>query len=33
MQVEGITWHALTLEPDQLDATKKLVTDTFGVWG
>ena len=30
MQVEGITWHALTLEPDELEATKKLITETFG---
>ena len=31
MQLEGITWHALTLDPDALEATKTLVTDTFGV--
>ena len=31
MQVDGITWHALTLEPAQFSATKKLVTDTFGL--
>ncbi len=31
MQVDGITWHALTLEPAQFAATKKLVTDTFGL--
>ena len=31
MQVEGITWHALTLAPDALEATRNLVTDTFGV--
>ncbi len=31
MQVEGITWHALTLEPEAFEATKNLVTDTFGV--
>ena len=30
MQVEGVTWHALTLEPDELERTKKLVTETFG---
>jgi predicted enzyme related to lactoylglutathione lyase len=31
MQLEGITWHALTLDPDALETTKNLVTDTFGV--
>ena len=31
MQLKGITWHALTLDPDALEATKTLVTDTFGV--
>ncbi len=31
MQVEGITWHALTLTPDALEETRNLVTDTFGV--
>ncbi|HEV3365018.1 MAG TPA: VOC family protein [Acidimicrobiia bacterium] len=31
MQLEGITWHALTLQPDALEATKKLLTETFGV--
>ena len=31
MNVEGITWHALTLEPDQFAATKQLVTETFGL--
>ena len=30
MQVEGITWHAVTLAPEAWAATKKLVTDTFG---
>ena len=29
MQVEGITWHALTLEPAQFAAMKKLVSETF----
>jgi predicted enzyme related to lactoylglutathione lyase len=29
MQVDGITWHALTLEPAQFAAMKKLVTETF----
>ena len=31
MQLEGITWHALTLEPDAFAATKNLMTDTFGI--
>ncbi len=31
MQVDGITWHALTLEPAQFAAMKKLVTETFGL--
>ena len=31
MQLEGITWHALTLQPDALEATKKLLTETLGV--
>ena len=31
MQVEGITWHALTLDPGAHEATKTLVTETFGV--
>ncbi len=31
MQVEGITWHALTLTADALKETRNLVTDTFGV--
>jgi predicted enzyme related to lactoylglutathione lyase len=31
MQVEGITWHALTLTADALEETRNLVTDTFGV--
>ncbi|HYF60464.1 MAG TPA: VOC family protein [Burkholderiaceae bacterium] len=31
MRVAGITWHALTLEPAQFEATKKLVTETFGL--
>ena len=29
MQVDGITWHALTLEPAQFEAMKKLVTETL----
>ena len=31
MQVEGITWHALTLEGDAFDETKKLVGDVLGL--
>ena len=27
MQIEGITWHGLTLEPDQFVATNKLCRD------
>ena len=29
MRVDGITWHALTLEPAQFAAMKKLVSETF----
>ncbi len=31
MQLEGITWHALTLDPDAFATTKALMTDTFGI--
>ena len=31
MHVEGITWHAITLQADQFGATKKLLTDVFGL--
>jgi predicted enzyme related to lactoylglutathione lyase len=31
MHVEGITWHALTLEADEFDATKKLLMEVFGL--
>jgi predicted enzyme related to lactoylglutathione lyase len=31
MQVEGITWHALTLEADEFGATKKLLMEVFGL--
>ena len=31
MQIEGITWHAVTVAPDQFEATKDLIADTFGV--
>ena len=31
MRIDGITWHALTLEPEQFAATRKLMTETFGL--
>jgi hypothetical protein len=31
MKVEGITWHAVTLEDDEFAATRTLMTDTFGL--
>ena len=31
MQVEGITWHALTLQADQFGPTKKLLIEVFGL--
>ena len=31
MQVEGITWHGVVLEPDQYAAMKKLCRDVFGL--
>ena len=31
MQIEGITWHAVTLEPEQFAATKKLYREVFGL--
>jgi len=31
MNVQGITWHAITLEGDKFDAFKKLATDVFGL--
>lgn len=31
MHTNGITWHALTLEPEAFAATKKLLTETFGL--
>jgi predicted enzyme related to lactoylglutathione lyase len=31
MQTEGITWHGVTLEPDQFSAMKKLCRDVFGL--
>jgi hypothetical protein len=31
VQVEGITWHAVTLEVDEVAATKKLLIEVFGL--
>ncbi len=31
MKVEGITWHAATLEESAFAASKKLYTETFGL--
>jgi predicted enzyme related to lactoylglutathione lyase len=31
MHVEGITWHALTLEADEFGPTKKLLIEVFGL--
>ena len=31
MQIEGITWHGITLGPDQFAATKKLCQEVFGL--
>lgn len=31
MHVEGITWHAITLDPAPHAAMYKLMTDTFGI--
>jgi predicted enzyme related to lactoylglutathione lyase len=31
MHVEGITWHAITLQADQFGATKKLLKEVFGL--
>lgn len=31
MQVQGITWHGVTLEPDQFAAMKKLCGEVFGL--
>jgi hypothetical protein len=31
MIVEGITWHGLTLEPNQFAATKRVATDVLGL--
>jgi predicted enzyme related to lactoylglutathione lyase len=31
MQLEGITWHAITLKANQFGPTKKLLMDVFGL--
>jgi predicted enzyme related to lactoylglutathione lyase len=31
MQLEGITWHALTLQANEFDPTKKLLIEVFGL--
>ena len=31
MQVEGITWHGVTLEPEPFTAMKKLCREVFGL--
>ena len=31
MNVEGITWHAIVLDPEPFAATKALMTETFGL--
>ena len=31
MQIEGITWHAVVLEPDEFAATDKLAREVFGL--
>ena len=31
MQIEGITWHGVTLEPEQFGAMKKLCREVFGL--
>jgi hypothetical protein len=31
MNVGGITWHAIVLEPEPFAATKALMTETFGL--
>ena len=30
-KVEGITWHALTLEPEAFSQMKNMMIDTFGI--
>ena len=31
MQIDGITWHGVTLEPDQFSAMKSLCCEVFGL--
>ena len=31
MQIDGITWHGVTLEPDQFGAMKRLCRDVLGL--
>jgi predicted enzyme related to lactoylglutathione lyase len=31
VNVEGITWHAIVLDPEPFEATKALLTKTFGL--
>ena len=31
MNLEGITWHAIVLDPEPFAATKALMTETFGL--
>jgi predicted enzyme related to lactoylglutathione lyase len=31
VNVEGITWHAIVLEPEPFAATKALMSETFGL--
>jgi predicted enzyme related to lactoylglutathione lyase len=31
VNVEGVTWHAIVLEPEPFAATKALMTETFGL--
>ena len=31
MNVEGITWHAIVLDPEPFAATKALMSETFGL--
>lgn len=31
MKVEGITWHAIALEPEPFAATRQLMVETFGL--
>jgi predicted enzyme related to lactoylglutathione lyase len=31
MQLEGITWHAITLQADHFGATKKVLIEVFGL--